>query len=135
MSLPVAPSTSSAYAQVVAAPPLAATSSFLVTASATISGSRSPFPTLTRKHGIRCLLVPASPHVETYVVGPTAIVVASKMYGKAEGPGSAGVGDEVEEGKDISHPLLEFSPDSAQDLEGLLVTGDIEELLGLPLAV
>ncbi|CAM5171809.1 unnamed protein product, partial [Eretmochelys imbricata] len=48
----------------------------------------SPFPALTRKHGVRCLLVPASPHVETYVqalakvVGPTAIVAASKMYGK-----------------------------------------------------
>ncbi|CAM4578590.1 unnamed protein product, partial [Caretta caretta] len=47
-----------------------------------------PFPALTRKHGVRCLLVPASPHVETYVqalakvVGPTAIVAASKMYGK-----------------------------------------------------
>ncbi|CAM5165832.1 unnamed protein product [Natator depressus] len=43
---------------------------------------------MTRKHGIRCLLVPASPHVETYVqalvrvVGPTAIVAASKMYGR-----------------------------------------------------
>ncbi|CAM5116798.1 unnamed protein product [Natator depressus] len=43
---------------------------------------------MTRKHGVRCLLVPASPHVETYVqalarlVGPTAIVAASKMYGK-----------------------------------------------------
>ncbi|CAM5102266.1 unnamed protein product [Eretmochelys imbricata] len=43
---------------------------------------------MTRKHGVRCLLVPTSPHVETYVqalarvVGPTAIVAASKMYGK-----------------------------------------------------
>ncbi|CAM4664434.1 unnamed protein product [Caretta caretta] len=43
---------------------------------------------MTRKHGVRCLLVPASSHVETYVqalarvVGPTAIVAASKMYGK-----------------------------------------------------
>ncbi|CAM4460238.1 unnamed protein product [Lepidochelys kempii] len=43
---------------------------------------------MTRKHGVRCLLVPASPHVETYVqalarvVGPTAIVAASKMYEK-----------------------------------------------------
>ncbi|CAM5127743.1 unnamed protein product [Eretmochelys imbricata] len=43
---------------------------------------------MTRKHGVRCLLVPASPHVETYVramarvVGPMAIVAASKMYGK-----------------------------------------------------
>ncbi|CAM4642045.1 unnamed protein product [Lepidochelys kempii] len=43
---------------------------------------------MTRKHGVRCLLVPALPHVETYVqplarvVGPTAIVAASKMYGK-----------------------------------------------------
>ncbi|CAM5102955.1 unnamed protein product [Natator depressus] len=43
---------------------------------------------MTRKHGVQCLLVPASPHVETYVqalarmVGPSAIVAASKMYGK-----------------------------------------------------
>ncbi|CAM5175447.1 unnamed protein product [Eretmochelys imbricata] len=43
---------------------------------------------MTRKHGVRCLLVPASPHVETYVralarvVGRSAIVAASKMYGK-----------------------------------------------------
>ncbi|CAM5096018.1 unnamed protein product [Natator depressus] len=43
---------------------------------------------MTRKHGVRCLLVPASPHVEKYVqalarvVGPTAIVAASKMYWK-----------------------------------------------------
>ncbi|CAM4667849.1 unnamed protein product [Lepidochelys kempii] len=57
-------------------------------ASATITSGRGPFPALTRKHGVRCLLVPASPHVETYVqalakvVGPTAIVAASKMYGK-----------------------------------------------------
>ncbi|CAM5123082.1 unnamed protein product [Eretmochelys imbricata] len=57
-------------------------------ASATITSGRGPFPTLTRRHGVRCLLVPASPHEETYVqalvkvVGPTAIVAASKMYGK-----------------------------------------------------
>ncbi|CAM4583457.1 unnamed protein product, partial [Lepidochelys kempii] len=57
-------------------------------ASATITSGRGPFPALTRKHSVRCLLVPASPHVETYVqalvkvVGPTAIVAASKMYGK-----------------------------------------------------
>ncbi|CAM5156308.1 unnamed protein product [Natator depressus] len=70
-------------------PPRPATSSSRPpTASATINSGRGPFPTMTRKHGIRCLLVPASPHVETYVqalarvVGPTAIVVASKMYGK-----------------------------------------------------
>ncbi|CAM5123046.1 unnamed protein product [Eretmochelys imbricata] len=48
--------------------------------------ARAPFPTMTRKHGVRCLLVLASPHVETYVwalaVGPSAIVAASKMYGK-----------------------------------------------------
>ncbi|CAM5176848.1 unnamed protein product [Eretmochelys imbricata] len=43
---------------------------------------------MTRKHSVRCLLVPTSPHVETYVwalarvVGPSAIVAASKMYGK-----------------------------------------------------
>ncbi|KAG6930472.1 hypothetical protein G0U57_003620, partial [Chelydra serpentina] len=54
----------------------------------TIYSGRGPFPTLTRRHGVRCLLVPASPHVEPYVralareVGPTAIVAASKMYGK-----------------------------------------------------
>ncbi|XP_044840194.1 uncharacterized protein LOC123346801 [Mauremys mutica] len=41
-----------------------------------------------RRHGARCLLVPALPHVKTYVralarvVGPTAIVAASEMYGK-----------------------------------------------------
>lgn len=94
-SLPAVPSTSSAgvpppapraYAQVAAAPPPAATPP--PAASTTISSGRGPFPTLTRKHGVRCLLVPASPHVETYVralarvVGPTAIVAASKMYGK-----------------------------------------------------
>ncbi|CAM4532674.1 unnamed protein product [Caretta caretta] len=100
-SLPAAPSTSSAsvpplapraYARVVAAPPPppapAASSSRPPTASATINSGRGPFPTMTRKHGVCCLLVPTSPHVETYVqalarvVGPTAIVVASKMYGK-----------------------------------------------------
>ncbi|CAM4721267.1 unnamed protein product [Lepidochelys kempii] len=43
---------------------------------------------MTRKHGVRCLLVPASPDVETYmqalarIVGPTATVADSKMYGK-----------------------------------------------------
>ncbi|CAM5100461.1 unnamed protein product [Eretmochelys imbricata] len=43
---------------------------------------------MTRKHGVQCLLVPASPHVETYVwvlarvVESSAIVAASKMYGK-----------------------------------------------------
>ncbi|CAM5132465.1 unnamed protein product [Natator depressus] len=69
-------------------PPPAASSSLPPTASATINSSRGPFPTMTRKHGVRCLLVPASPHVETYVralarvVGPSAIVAASKMYGK-----------------------------------------------------
>ncbi|CAM5178921.1 unnamed protein product [Eretmochelys imbricata] len=96
-SLPAAPSTSSAgaptpapraYAQMVAVPPPAATSSLLPTVSATVYSGQGPFSTMTRKHGIRCLLVPASPHVETYVqvlaraVGPTAIMVASKMYGK-----------------------------------------------------
>ncbi|CAM4407367.1 unnamed protein product [Lepidochelys kempii] len=97
-SLPTVASTSSAsvpppapraYARVVAAlPPPAASSSRPPTTSATINSGRGPFPTMTRKHGIRCLLVPASPHVETYVqalarvVGPTAIVAASKMYGK-----------------------------------------------------
>ncbi|CAM5154872.1 unnamed protein product [Natator depressus] len=97
-SLPAVPSTSSAsvpppapraYAWVVAAPPpSAASSSRPPTASATINSGRGPFPTMTRRHGVCCLLVPASPHVETYVqalarvVGPTAIVAASKMYGK-----------------------------------------------------
>ncbi|CAM5085620.1 unnamed protein product [Eretmochelys imbricata] len=92
-----APSTSSAdvppsaprmYAWAAAAPPPAASSSLLATASATINSGRGPFPTMTRKHGVRCLLLSASPHVETYVralarvVGPLAIVAASKMYGK-----------------------------------------------------
>ncbi|CAM4636924.1 unnamed protein product [Lepidochelys olivacea] len=95
-SLPTAPFTSSAgvppspprmYVRVAAAPPPAASSSLPPTASA-INSSRGPFPTMTRKHGVRCLLVPASPHVETYVqvlarvVGPSAILAASKMYGK-----------------------------------------------------
>ncbi|CAM5155421.1 unnamed protein product [Natator depressus] len=96
-SLPAVPSTSSvgvpppaprAYAQVAAAPLPAAMSSLPPTTSATIYSGRGPFLTLTRKHGVCCLLVPASPHVETYVrvlarvVGPTVIVAASKMYGK-----------------------------------------------------
>ncbi|CAM4484487.1 unnamed protein product [Caretta caretta] len=96
-SLPAAPSTSSSgvppspprmYAQAVAAPLPAASSSLLATASATINSGWGPFPTMTRKHGVRCLLVPTSPLVETYVwalarvVGPSAIVAASKMYGK-----------------------------------------------------
>ncbi|KAH1185871.1 hypothetical protein KIL84_018620 [Mauremys mutica] len=74
--------------QVTAAPLPAATSSLPTTASTTIYSGQGPFLTLTRKHGVHCLLVPASPHVETYVralvrvVGPTAIVTASKMYGK-----------------------------------------------------
>ncbi|CAM5080512.1 unnamed protein product [Natator depressus] len=96
--LPAVPSTSSAnapppaprtYARALAGSPLPpASSSRPPTASATITSSWGPFPTLTRKHGVRCLLVPASPHVEAYlqalakVVGPTAIVAASKMYGK-----------------------------------------------------
>ncbi|CAM5149337.1 unnamed protein product, partial [Natator depressus] len=73
----------------VAAAPLPATSSSLPpTTSDTINSGQGPFPTMTRKHGVQCLLVPASPHVETYVqalervVGPSAIVAASKMYGK-----------------------------------------------------
>ncbi|CAM5165622.1 unnamed protein product [Eretmochelys imbricata] len=47
-----------------------------------------PLPSPAAGAGVRCLLVPTSPHVETYVqvlakvVGPTAIVAASKMYGK-----------------------------------------------------
>ncbi|CAM4697591.1 unnamed protein product [Caretta caretta] len=98
-SLPAAPSTGSAgvppsaprmYARAAAAPPPSATSSSLLpTASATINSGRGPFPTITRKHGVQCLLVPASPHMETYVralarvVGSSAIVVASKMYGKS----------------------------------------------------
>ncbi|CAM4573988.1 unnamed protein product [Lepidochelys kempii] len=69
-------------------PPPAASSSRPPTAYTTINSGQGPFPTMTRKHGVRCLLVPASPHVETYVralarvVGPMAIVAASKMYGK-----------------------------------------------------
>ncbi|CAM5142102.1 unnamed protein product [Natator depressus] len=96
-SSPAAPSTSSTdvppsaprtYARAVAAPPPAASSSLLPTASATVNSGRGPFPTMTRKHGVRCLLVPTLPHVETYVrvlarvVGASAIVAASKMYGK-----------------------------------------------------
>ncbi|CAM4563308.1 unnamed protein product [Caretta caretta] len=97
-SPPAGPSTSSAnvpppaprtYVWAVAGSPLpAASSSRPPTSSATITSGRGPFPTLTRRHGVHCLLVPASPHVETYVqalakvVGPTAIVAASKMYGK-----------------------------------------------------
>ncbi|CAM4599578.1 unnamed protein product [Lepidochelys olivacea] len=96
-SRPAAPSTSPAgapppapraYAQVAAAPPPTATSSLPPATSATSYSGRGPFPNMTRKHGVRCLLVPASPHVETYVralarvVGPTAIAAASKMYGK-----------------------------------------------------
>ncbi|CAM5076787.1 unnamed protein product [Natator depressus] len=96
-SLPASPSTGSAgvppspprmYAWAVAAPPPAAFSSLLPTASTTINSGRDLFPTMTRKHGVQCLLVPTLPHVETYVrvlarvVGPSAIVVASKMYGK-----------------------------------------------------
>ncbi|CAM4587037.1 unnamed protein product [Caretta caretta] len=97
-SLPAVPSTRSVsvpppaprtYARAVAAPPPpAASSSHPPTASTTINSGRGPFPTMTGRHGVRCLLVPSSPHVETYVqalvrvVGPTAIVAASKMYGK-----------------------------------------------------
>ncbi|CAM4675717.1 unnamed protein product [Lepidochelys olivacea] len=96
--LPAVPSTSFAiipppaprtYARVATGPPSpAASSSRPPTASAAITSSRGPLPALTRKHGVRCLLVPASPHVEAYVqalakvVGPMAIVAASKMYGK-----------------------------------------------------
>ncbi|CAM4550976.1 unnamed protein product, partial [Lepidochelys olivacea] len=96
--LPAVPSTSSAtipppaprtYARVATGPPSpAASSSRPPAASAAITSSRGPLPALTRKHGVRCLLVPASPHVEAYVqalakvVGPMAIVAASKMYGK-----------------------------------------------------
>ncbi|CAM5133438.1 unnamed protein product [Eretmochelys imbricata] len=96
-SSPTAPSTSSVdvppsaprmYARAAAAPPPAASSSLPPTISTTINSVRGPFLTMTRKHGVRCLLVPASPHMETYVqalarvVGPSAIVAASKMYGK-----------------------------------------------------
>ncbi|CAM5096926.1 unnamed protein product, partial [Natator depressus] len=96
--LPAVPSTSSAtvpppaprtYARAAAGSPSpAASSSRPPTTSATITSARGPLPALTRKHGVRCLLVPASPHVEAYVqalakvVGPMAIVAASKMYGK-----------------------------------------------------
>ncbi|CAM5166173.1 unnamed protein product [Eretmochelys imbricata] len=80
--------TSRAYAQVAAAPLHATAPSAPTATSGTIPGGRDPFPSLTRRHGVRCLLVSASPHVETYVwalarvIGPTAIVAASKMYGK-----------------------------------------------------
>ncbi|XP_065262702.1 nascent polypeptide-associated complex subunit alpha, muscle-specific form-like [Emys orbicularis] len=78
-----------AYAQVAAAPPRTAAPSAPTAASGPVSGGLGPFPSLTRRHGVCCHLVPASPHIETYVralarvVGPTAIVAASKMYGKA----------------------------------------------------
>ncbi|CAM4611418.1 unnamed protein product, partial [Caretta caretta] len=96
-SSPTAPSTSSVdvppsaprmYARAAAAPPPATSSSLPPTVSATINSVRGPFLTMRRKHGVRCLLVPASPHMEIYVqalarvVGPSAIVAASKMYGK-----------------------------------------------------
>ncbi|CAM4598723.1 unnamed protein product, partial [Lepidochelys olivacea] len=96
-SSPTAPSTSSVdvppsaprmYARAAAAPPPATSSSLPPTVSTTINSVRGPFLTMRRKHDVRCLLVPASPHVETYVqalarvVGPSAIVAASKMYGK-----------------------------------------------------
>ncbi|CAM4355485.1 unnamed protein product [Caretta caretta] len=87
-SADVPPSAPRTYAQVAESPPPATSSSLPPTASATINSGRGPFPTMTGKHGVRCLLVPASPHMETYVralakvVGPSAIVAASKMYGK-----------------------------------------------------
>ncbi|CAM4623214.1 unnamed protein product [Lepidochelys kempii] len=96
-SSPAVPSTSSAdvppsaprtYAWAVAAPSPAASSSLPPTTSATINSGWGPFPTMTRKHGVRCLLVPTLPHMETYVqalarvLGPSAIVTASKMYRK-----------------------------------------------------
>ncbi|CAM4708401.1 unnamed protein product [Lepidochelys kempii] len=78
-SLPAVASTSSAsvpppapraYARAVAAPPLsAASSSRPPITSATINSGRGPFPIMTRKHGFHCLLVPASPHVQTYRAG------------------------------------------------------------------
>ncbi|CAM4559019.1 unnamed protein product [Lepidochelys olivacea] len=87
-SVDVPPSAPRMYARAAAAPPTAPSSSLPPTASAAINSGRGPFPTMTRKHGVRCLLVPASLHMETYVlvltrvVGPSAIVAASKMYGK-----------------------------------------------------
>ncbi|CAM4526031.1 unnamed protein product [Lepidochelys kempii] len=83
-----APSAPRAYIQVAVTPPLTASLSAPATSQNTIPSSWGPFPTLTREHGVRCLLVSASPHVEPYVqalaqvVGPTAMVVASKMFGK-----------------------------------------------------
>ncbi|CAM5132168.1 unnamed protein product, partial [Natator depressus] len=87
-SADVPPSAPRTYARVAATPPPATSSSLPPTTSATINSGRGPFPTMTRKYGVRCLLVPASTHMETYmwalarVVGPSAIVAASKMYGK-----------------------------------------------------
>ncbi|CAM4668913.1 unnamed protein product [Lepidochelys kempii] len=84
----VPPSAPRMYARAAAVPPPAASSSLPPTASNTINSCRCPFPTMTRKHGVRCLLVPTSPHVEIYmralvrVVRPSAIVAASKMCGK-----------------------------------------------------
>nr|XP_032621852.1 zinc finger protein 2 homolog [Chelonoidis abingdonii] len=69
--------------------PATATLEALAAASQnTIPGGRGPFPTLTREHRVRCLLVLASPHVGAYVwvlawvAGPMAVVAASKMFGK-----------------------------------------------------
>ncbi|CAM5105465.1 unnamed protein product [Natator depressus] len=77
-----------AYAQMATAPPHATIASSPTAASSSIPGGQGPSP--PRKHGVCCLLVPTSPHVETYmralawVVGPTVLVAASKMYRKVQ---------------------------------------------------
>ncbi|KAH1169124.1 hypothetical protein KIL84_013714, partial [Mauremys mutica] len=52
------------------------------TASVTISSGRGPVPTLTRKHGVHCLLVPTSPHVETYVQALARMVTTQEAVEK-----------------------------------------------------
>ncbi|CAM4569976.1 unnamed protein product [Caretta caretta] len=82
---------------------------------------------MTRKHGVRCLLVPASPHVETYVqalarvVGPTAIVAASKMYGRVVFflASEAAAQEAVEKGLAVGGVFVPLEP--LEDLGVLLV--------------
>lgn len=96
-SLPAIPSTSSGGAHLsvpkgfteVSATPLSTTLSSAPAISPTsICSDQGPLSTLIRKHGVCWRLVSTSAHMETYVralmrvVGPVAIVVAFKMYGK-----------------------------------------------------
>ncbi|CAM4538481.1 unnamed protein product [Lepidochelys olivacea] len=143
-SLPAAPSTSSAgvppspprtYARVAAAPPPATSSSLPPTISATINSGQGPFPTMTRKHGVQCLLVSASPHMETYVralvrvVGPSAIVVASKMYGKVIVffASEAAAQETVERGLEVGGVFVPLEP--LEDLGVCLVLTSVPPFL------